>query len=295
INMVFGAAAAGKRAMTSSSGPGISLKQEGISTLAGAEMPCVIVNMTRGGPGLGNIAPAQSDYFQATKGGGHGDYHCIVLAPSTIQELVDFMFEAFPLAEKWRLPVMILGDGALGQMMEPVDFRGRERLADSRKQPEWALTGAKGRKPHLVKSLFLHGDDLYHFNLRQQEKWEKIQAEEPKLELVAMEDADYAIAAFGSMGRIAGSVIDLARAEGIKLGLIRPLTLWPFPNKAIAELVGDGTLLQRILTVEMNLGQMVEDVRLAVNGKIPVDFFGSPGGRVPMPEEVLAELHKIIG
>jgi len=290
INMVYGAASTGRRAMTSSSSPGISLKQEGISTLCTAELPCVIVNMTRGGPGIGNIAPAQSDYFQSTKGGGHGDYHTIVLAPSTLQEMVDQVYLAFDLSEKWLNPVLLLGDGVMGQMMEPVDFRDRERPERRSEFAPWALRGTEGgRKPRLVKSLYLVGDTLYDYNMKQKEKWDRIIVEECRLEAVEVEDADYVIAAFGSVGRIARSALKLARAQGIKLGLVRPISLWPFPYEGVRAATAQA---KGILTVEMNLGQMVEDIRLSVEGSVPVKFFGSPGGRVPTPEEIVAELRK---
>ncbi|MGQ9629973.1 MAG: 3-methyl-2-oxobutanoate dehydrogenase subunit VorB [bacterium] len=289
INMVFGAAAAGARAMTSSSSPGISLKQEGISYLAGAELPAVIVNVMRGGPGLGNIAPSQSDYFQATKGGGHGDYRTIVLAPNSVQEMADFTMDAFDLADRYRNPVVILGDGVLGQMMEPMEFR------DYRKPPDlppkdWALTGAKGRRQNRIVSLFLEEGVLEEHNERLWRKYETMAKREVRSQTISAEDADIVIVAFGLCSRVALSAMNRARKEGIRVGLIRPITLWPYPYDVV-ERAADTA--RAFLVVEMNKGQMVEDVRLGVNGKRPVHFFGRAGGGIPDPEQVFEKLKKI--
>ncbi|MEC9488030.1 MAG: 3-methyl-2-oxobutanoate dehydrogenase subunit VorB [Halanaerobium sp.] len=290
-NMIYGAAGAGARVMTSSSSPGISLKMEGISYIAGAELPVVIVNIVRGGPGLGSIQPAQSDYFQATKGGGHGDYHLVVLAPSNVQEAVDLTIEAFEIADKYRNPVMVMGDGIIGQMMEPVVFKKSIDPAELPKK-EWATDGCKGRKPNIINSLRLQAEDLEELNLRLKEKYEKIKQEEVRYETYAMDDAEYAIVAYGTTARIARSAIGLAREKGIKVGLIRPISLFPYPYQVINEAADS---IQEFLTVEMSLGQMVEDVRLAVNGKRPVKFYGRTGGVVPTPEEILREIEKLGG
>ncbi|MFH0827750.1 MAG: 3-methyl-2-oxobutanoate dehydrogenase subunit VorB, partial [Candidatus Omnitrophota bacterium] len=300
INMVFGASAAGARAMTSSSSPGISLKQEGISYLSGARLPAVIVNVMRAGPGLGNIWPAQSDYFQATKGGGHGDYHLIVLAPSTVQECYDFMFNSFDLADYYLTPVMILSDGLLGQMMEPVlvqssDFRFQ--ISEARVQSKdlrirnyklitktWALTGCSGRKPNLVKSFYMVEGDLEKFNLILQEKYREIIAKEQCFEEVFLEGARVIIIAYGSMARIAKGAVKRLRRAGKKVGMIRLITLWPFPEKAFIGRLKKNT---RYLVVEMSCGQMVEDERLAINGKCPVDFLGRSGGGIPSEEDII--------
>lgn len=290
INMVYGAAGAGARVMTSSSSPGISLKQEGISYIAGAELPCVVVNIVRGGPGLGGIQPAQSDYFQATKGGGHGDYNILVLAPQSVQEAVDLTIDAFELADKYRNPVMILGDGMIGQMMEPVEFKVE---VDPKELPqkEWATVGAKGRPANVINSLFLQPEKLEEHNWRLAEKYNKM-ANEVRVEVDGIDDADYILVAYGTTARIAKSAIALARRDGLKVGLIRPITLWPFP----AFVIGAASERARfMLTVEMSCGQMVEDVRLSANGRCPVYFFGRTGGIVPTPKEVLTKLHELIG
>lgn len=290
INMVFGASAAGVRAMTSSSSPGISLKQEGISYLAGCELPCVIVNMQRGGPGLGNIAPSQGDYFQAVKGGGHGDYKTIVLAPASAQELMDYTRLAFSLADKYRNPVMILGDGLLGQMMEPVVIRPEDGASQMVEKP-WALTGCKGRKPNVIKSLVLAEGALEAHNIKLQEKFALITATEVRVEAVSTKDSDIILIAYGSVARIAKASMEMARAKGLKVGLIRPISLWPFPTKAIAEAA---ELTKKILVVEMSSGQMVEDVRLAVDGRARVDFYGRMGGGVPSEEEILQRVEALV-
>jgi 2-oxoglutarate ferredoxin oxidoreductase subunit alpha len=288
INMVLGASAAGARAMTSSSSPGVSLKQEGISYLAGCELPCVIVNIQRGGPGLGNIAPSQADYFQAVKGGGHGDYKMIVLAPASVQELLDFTALAFDLADKYRNPALILGDGLLGQMMEPITINTDEHKPQTVAKP-WALTGCAGRKPNIIRSLLLGDGVLEAHNKRLQEKYRTVKEAEVRAEAVNTKDADVIIVAYGSVGRIAKAAMEDARAEGLKVGFIRPITLWPFPEKLIAEAAEK---CGRFLVVEMSAGQMVEDVRLAVNGRAKVDFYGRMGGGVPTEEEILGCIEK---
>jgi 2-oxoglutarate/2-oxoacid ferredoxin oxidoreductase subunit alpha len=288
INMVLGASAAGVRAMTSSSSPGVSLKQEGISYLAGCELPCVIVNMQRGGPGLGNIAPSQADYFQAVKGGGHGDYKMIVLAPASVQELMDYTALAFDLSDKYRNPACILGDGLLGQMMEPVTIKADEYKPQVVEKP-WALTGCAGRKPNIIRSLLLGDGVLEAHNKKLQEKYRTIKEAEVRVEAVNTKDADVIIIAYGSIARIAKAAMEDARAEGLKVGFIRPITLWPFPEKTIAEAAEK---CGRFLVVEMSAGQMVEDVRLAVNGRAKVDFYGRMGGGVPTEEEILGCIEK---
>ena len=292
INMVYGAAGCGKKAMTSSSSPGVSLKMEGISYLAGAELPCLIVNVVRGGPGLGTIQPSQSDYFQAVKGGGHGDYKLIVLAPATVQETVDFVKLGFDMAFKYRNPVMILSDGIIGQMMEKVELF--EQVSRSTEQPEWATVGKKPGKPHVVvTSLQLQSEEQEKVNLRLQAKYREIEKNEVRYETYLTEDAEYLFVSFGSAARITRKAMEMARAKGIKVGLIRPQTLFPYPTEAINKLADQ---VKGILTVEMNAGQMVEDVRLAVNGKVKVEHFGRFGGMIPNPDEILNALEqKIIG
>ena len=294
INMVYGAAACGKRVMTSSSSPGISLKLEGISYIAGAELPAVIVNVMRGGPGLGTIQPSQADYFQAVKGGGHGDYRLIVLAPSTVQEMADFVDKGFELAFKYRNPVMILSDGAIGQMMEKVQLPPqKKRLTDEeviKNNASWATTGkTPDRERNIITSLNLKSELQEDHNKHLQAKYKEIEANETQWEEFQCEDADYIMVAFGLSARICQKTIQLGRAKGLKLGLIRPVTLWPFPTKAIAKYAGKA---QGFLSVEMNAGQMVEDVRLAVNGKAPVTHFGRMGGMIASPSEVLEALEE---
>jgi 2-oxoglutarate/2-oxoacid ferredoxin oxidoreductase subunit alpha len=291
INMVFGAAAAGARAMTSSSSPGVSLKMEGVSYLSGAELPAVVVNMMRGGPGLGNIAGAQGDYFQAVKGGGHGDYRCIVLAPSTVQEIGDLTVKAFDLADEYRMVVMILGDGYVGQMSEPVLLP----VASGRSfdKSGWALTGAAGRDTHLIASMRLNPDDaLEKLNLRLQAKYREIERREAMFEERETGDAEYLIAGFGLAARIARSAVTALRRSGVKVGLFRPITLWPFPS---AELARAAAGTRKVLVVEMNAGQMVEDVRLAVNGSVPVDFLGRLGGITPQVDEIVERVSGYAG
>lgn len=289
INMVYGASACGTRAMTSSSSPGISLKQEGISYLAGAELPAVIVNMQRGGPGLGNISGSQSDYFQAVKGGGHGDYRTIVFAPYNHQELWELTMLAFDKADEYRTPVMVLGDGILGQMMEPfcpVDYE-RPNLPEK----DWALTGCQGRKPNVIKSLYMGEGELERRNYLLQEKYRKIKDKEVRYNTLEIDDAELIIVAFGIAARISSSAVSRLRREGKKVGLFRPVTLFPFPEKEIASLSGNGRIF---LTVELNAGQMVEDVRLSVNGRSEVYFYGRPGGAIMTPEEIMKESVKIL-
>lgn len=288
INMVYGAAGAGARVMTSSSSPGISLMQEGISYIASAQLPCLIVNVVRGGPGLGTIQPSQGDYFQATKGGGHGDYHLIVLAPASVQEMADFVFDAFRLAEKYRNPAMILADGALGQMMEKVILPPDGGLS---KQPKpWATTGkTKDRNHNIITSLFIQPEEMEKVNIKLQKKYEAMQSD-VRWEEFQTDDAEILLVAFGLSARICQKVVDLGREKGIKIGLLRPITLYPFPYKRIAELADK---VEFILDVEMNAGQMVEDVRLAVEGKVPVHFIGRMGGMIATPEEILQEVEAI--
>ena len=292
INMVYGGAACGKKVMTSSSSPGISLKQEGITYIAGAELPCLIVNVVRGGPGLGTIQPAQSDYFQATKGGGHGDYHLIVLAPASVQEMADFVELAFELAFKYRNPAMILSDGAIGQMMEKVWLSPQKER--SKTVPEWATTGKPPtRERNIITSLDLDPNKQEKFNQKLVAKYNEIREKEVRFEEFMCDDAEYLLVAYGTSARVCQKSIQLARARGIKAGLMRPITLFPFPSKRISELAGR---MKIILSVEMSAGQMVEDVLLAVNGKVPVFHFGRMGGIVTEPEEVVEFLQsKIIG
>lgn len=290
INMVYGAASTGARVMTSSSSPGISLKQEGISYIACSEIPCVVVNIQRGGPGLGSIQPGQADYFQATKGGGHGDYHLIVLAPSSVQELVDLTMDAFDLADKYTNPAMILGDGLLGQMMEAVEFKERPKVELPDKSG-WTLTGCKGREHRYIVSFDLDPNILEKWNLNINEKYKKLKEKEVRYEAVNLENADLVIVAYGTVARIAKTTIQMAKKEGINIGLIRPITLFPFPEKIIAS---TAEKIKKFLTVEMSMGQMVEDVKLAVNGKAEVNFYGRAGGIIPSPEEILKEAKKYL-
>ena len=288
INMVYGASAAGARAMTSSSSPGISLMQEGISYIAGSQLPAVIVNIMRGGPGLGNIAPAQSDYFQATRSGGHGDYHLIVLAPAGVQEAYDLTQTSFDLADKYRIPVMILGDGILGQMMEPVQLSTKKIKANTFKS--WALTGCKGRKPNIVKSFFLREGALEEANLNLQKNYEIIKKKEVCYESLFSSDAKVILVAYGTMARIAKSAISQLRSAGKKVGLIRPISLWPFPQKPFN--LQDKKV--KYLVLEMSYGQMLEDVRLAVCGRNQVEFLGRSGGGVPNVEQIIHKVKQIL-
>ena len=287
INMVLGAASAGVRAMTS---PGISLKGEGISYIAGSDLPCVIINVQRGGPGLGGIQPSQADYWQATKATGHGDFQILVFAPSTVQEMVDLVSRAFDKADEYRMPAMILADGMLGQMMEPVVLP--ERVEQLPEKP-WATTGHKGERKHnIVDSLYLTADELERLNIERFDRYETVKAREQRAETFMCEDADIVLVSFGATARIAHSAVVRARAEGIKAGLLRPITLWPFPVDAIEGCMGRA---KAFLSVEMNMGQMVDDVRLAINGRVPVEFFGRTGGIIPTPDEVLGAIRKLAG
>ena len=295
INMVYGGAASGKAVMTSSSSPGVSLKQEGISYIAAASLPALVLNVMRGGPGLGTIQPSQADYFQATKGGGHGDYHLIVLAPSTVQEMVDFVGLGFDLAFKYCTPSMILADGIVGQMMEKVvlpDFRPRRTDDEIRRECPWATTGRKnGRKRNVVTSLELESARMEVINHELQAKYREIERMETRWEEIGVEGADYLMVAFGSVARICDKARELAAEQGIKVGIVRPITLWPFPTDAIAK-AAEGK--KGILCVELNAGQMIEDVRLAVHDRPPVEHFGRLGGIIPSPDEVLDALKEKI-
>jgi len=289
INMVFGASAAGARVMTSSSSPGISLKQEGFSYLAGTELPAVVVNMMRGGPGLGNISGAQGDYFQATKGGGHGDYHMIVLAPASVQELADLAITAFDLADRYRIVVMILGDGTLGQMSESLVLP--EPSGKRFDKSSWILDGAADRKPRIIASLRLHPEDgLEKINLRLQEKYGAIAETEVRYEAYRCEDAEVLMVSFGFASRICKSAVNELREAGVKAGLFRPITLWPFPY---SELLKTARKAEKVLVVEMNAGQMVEDVRLALGDKVPVDFYGRTGAMIVESEEIVKRMQSV--
>jgi 2-oxoglutarate ferredoxin oxidoreductase subunit alpha len=297
INMVYGAACTGKKVLTSSSSPGISLKQEGISYIAGAELPCIVINIVRGGPGLGTIQASQSDYFQATKGGGHGDYRLIVLAPASVQEMYDFVDLGFNLAIKYRNPVMILSDGVIGQMMEKVELSEQKpRFTEEEiiKLMPWATTGkTPNRERNIISSLNLASEVQEKHVQKLYRKYLSIQDNEVRYEKIMCDDAEYILVAYGSSARICQKAVDIARAKGLKLGLLRPITLFPFPSKVIDEMTKQ---IKGILTIEMSLGQMVEDVRLAVNGKIKVEHFGRQGGIIPSPDEVIQALEqKIIG
>ncbi|MBP5135055.1 MAG: 3-methyl-2-oxobutanoate dehydrogenase subunit VorB [Paludibacteraceae bacterium] len=291
INMVYGGAASGKKVMTSSSSPGVSLKQEGISYIAGAELPCLIVNVMRGGPGLGTIQPSQADYFQAVKGGGHGDYRLIVLAPASVQEMADLTALGFDLAFKYRNPVMLLADGVIGQMMEKVVLPAQQpRRTDEEvvAQCPWATTGkTKDRKPNIITSLELVPDKQEENNIRFQAKYKKMEENEVRYETFMCDDAEYLIVAFGSAARISQKAVEEARKEGIKVGLLRPITLFPFPKKPLAEL---SKQVKGILVVEMNAGQMIEDVKLATNCSVKTEHFGRMGGIVPSPDEITEAL-----
>lgn len=290
INMVYGAASTGMRVMTSSSSPGISLKQEGISYIACAELPAVIVNIVRCGPGLGGILPAQGDYFQAVKGGGHGDYKMVVLAPSNVQELYELTVEAFNIADRYRILTMIMGDGILGQMMEMVEFKDEENIVHQEKA--WATTGTKmERDKNVVTSIYIEPEVLEQHNLKLQAKYRMIEQNEVRVESYNCEDADIIVVAFGTIARIVSNVIKQAEKEGIKVGLIRPISLWPFPKEEFEKYAQTP---KAFLTVELNAGQMVEDVRLAVNGKKPVHFYGRMGGMIPKEVEILDKIKEIL-
>jgi 2-oxoglutarate ferredoxin oxidoreductase subunit alpha len=290
INMVLGASAAGARAMTSSSSPGISLKTEGISYIAGSDLPCLIVNVERGGPGLGGIQPAQSDYWQATRALGHGDFHALVFAPSTVQELVNVVFMAYDLAEKYRMPALLLSDGLLGQMMEPVSFPDP---VDKVAEKPWATCGHGNKRPHnIVNSLYLQPDELERTVKERFQRYAQVEKEEQRCQEYLCDDADYILVAFGATSRISQSAVDTLRAQGIKAGLLRPITLWPYPKDAIRRHTAHA---KAFLSVEMNMGQMVDDVRLAVEGKVPVEFFGHTGGIIPRPSEIVEKVKNMAG
>ncbi|SNR60555.1 3-methyl-2-oxobutanoate dehydrogenase subunit VorB [Lutibacter flavus] len=296
INMVYGAASTGKKVLTSSSSPGISLKLEGISYLAGAELPAVIVNVVRGGPGLGTIQPSQADYFQSVKGGGHGDYKLYVLAPASVQEMADFVEDAFDIAFKYRAPVLILSDGLIGQMMEKVFLKDQqERLTDEeviKRHDSWAVTGKTNRERNIITSLDLQSEKMEARVRRLMKKYEQMEKEDLRYEEYQTEDAEYLFVAYGSSARIAQKAVQLARAKGIKAGLLRPITLFPYPKQVLFDLADQ---VKGILSVELNAGQMVEDVRLSVEHKVPVEHFGRTGGIIHTPEEVLEALElKII-
>jgi len=291
INMVYGAAGCGKKSMTSSSSPGVSLMQEGISYIACAELPCVIVNVMRGGPGLGTIQPSQADYYQSVKGGGHGDYKLITLAPASVQEMADHTVLAFDLAFKHLTPVLILADGVIGQMMEKVvlpPYQPRMTEEEIREKCPWATLGKPStRKPNIITSLSLEAEEMETINLRLQRKYRKIEANEVLIEEFSCEDAEYLVVAFGTSARVCQKAVEMARAEGIKAGLLRPITLYPFPTNEISRYADK---VKGMITIEMSAGQMVDDVRLAVNGRVPVEFYGRMGGIVPSPDEVLKAL-----
>ncbi len=293
INMVYGAAGSGARVMTSSSSPGISLKQEGISYIAGAELPCLIVNIVRGGPGLGGIQPAQSDYFQATRGGGHGDYRTVVLAPSSVQEAVELTMEGFDIADEYRIPVLLLGDGMLGQMMEPVEF-GTYTPRKKVEKP-WVTDGTQGkREPNIINSLYIDPEDLEFVNKRLFAAHDRINKNEIKFEEYHTDDCEILIVAYGTTARIVKSAVDLARKEGVKVGMLRPITLWPFPTQRLHEIAAQKSV-KNIISAELSGGQMIDDVKIAVNGQKPVSFYGSTGGVVFMPENVLTAIRELKG
>ena len=293
INMVYGAAGAGARAMTSSSSPGVSLKQEGISYIAMAELPCVIVNMTRSGPGLGGIQPSQGDYFQATKGGGHGDYHLLTYAPSTVQEAVDLLYDAWDKSEKYRVPVFILGDGILGQIMEPVSFKPMKEMPDPETK-DFATTGKHhGKDRRIVNSLYIEPEICEPRNLELQEKYRLLAENETMCEEYHYDDAEYIITAFGSVGRIVRTAVDDLRAKGLKVGMIRPITVYPFPS-AVYKKYADKASVKGFLDVELNAGQMIEDVKLSIECKKPVEFLGKLGGYVVSPEEICEKVMEVL-
>ena len=291
INMVYGAGGSGTRVMTSSSSPGVALKQEGITYCAGAEVPCVVLNVMRGGPGLGTIQPSQSDYYMATKGGGNGDYRTPVFAPASVQEAVDMIIEAFDVADLYRTPVMVLADGMIGQMMEPVDF-DKERKTRAIPQKTWATTGTKGqRKPNVINSLYLQSEELEQHNLKLEKKYKAIEENEVQYEMYHTEDAELVFVAYGTVSRIVKTTVDQLREEGYKVGLIRPKTLWPFPKEAFKQIPN----AKNLLVVEMSLGQMIDDVKLASECKLPVDFYGRSGGMIPSPAAIGQKAKEIIG
>ena len=292
INMVYGAGGCGARVLTSSSSPGIALKQEGITYCAGAEVPCVILNVVRGGPGLGSIQPSQSDYFMTTRGGGDGDYRTPVYAPASVQEACDMIMDAFDVAELYRTPVLVLLDGMIGQMMEPVDFDKPRTQRELPSKEGWATTGTKGqRKPNIINSLYLSPEILEEHNYHLQRKYDVIEANELQYEMDRTEDAELVFVAYGTMARVVKNCVNEMRAEGLKVGLIRPKTVWPYPYKAFDEIPA----CKNLFVIEMSLGQMVEDVKLGSNGRYPVHFYGRPGGMVPEPKEIIARAKEIMG
>lgn len=290
INMVYGVSASGRRVMTSSSSPGISLKSEGISYLAGSDLPALIVNVQRGGPGLGGIQPSQSDYFQATRGGGHGDYHLLVLAPASVQEMASLTVRGFDLADKYRVPAMLLADGTIGQMMEPVTLEvGEQKTYDK----PWALTGTKKAREHnVVTSLYLQPEQLERTNLERYARYAEIEANEPLFETYQMEDADICVVAYGIAARVSRNAVAAARAKGIRAGLIRPITLWPFPKRALLDAA---KRVKAFLSVELSMGQMIEDIELSIRCQKPVTLVSRVGGMIPSPEQVLAAIEKAAG
>ena len=291
LKWLYGAGGSGTRVMTSSSSPGVALKQEGITYCAGAEVPCVVLNVMRGGPGLGTIQPSQSDYYMATKGGGNGDYRTPVFAPASVQEAVDMIIEAFDVADLYRTPVMVLADGMIGQMMEPVDF-DKERKTREIPQKTWATTGTKGqRKPNVINSLYLQSEELEQHNLKLEKKYKAIEENEVQYEMYHTEDAELVFVAYGTVSRIVKTTVDQLREEGYKVGLIRPKTLWPFPKEAFKQIPN----AKNLLVVEMSLGQMIDDVKLASECKLPVEFYGRSGGMIPSPAAIGQKAKEIIG
>ncbi|MFO7714270.1 3-methyl-2-oxobutanoate dehydrogenase subunit VorB [Desulfosarcina sp.] len=288
VNMVYGAACTGARVMSSSSSPGVSLMMEGLSYIAGTEIPAVLIDVVRGGPGLGNIAPSQGDYNQIVHGGGHGDYHPIVLAPASVQEAIDLVALSFDLAEKYRCITIVMADGSIGQMMEPAELP--EMRPVRKERAEWAVTGAVGREPRILSSIYINPDDEEVANHRLLDRWYQILENEVRYKEYYLDDAEIVIVGFGTAGRISLSAVRAARAEGIKVGLLRPISLSPFPFQPIEEIA---TRAQSVLVVEMNTGQMLDDVRLAVKGRIPIEFYGRPGGTVPFPDEILNEIRRM--
>jgi pyruvate/2-oxoacid:ferredoxin oxidoreductase alpha subunit len=289
INMVYGASSAGVRVMTASSGPGLSLMQEGISYLCGSELPCVIVDVVRGGPGLGNIAPEQSDYFAMVKGGGHGNYHNLVLAPASVQEMADLTMLAFDLADRYRNPVIVMTDGFVGQMMEPIEL---EEIESTEREKPWAVKGTPETQHNLISSIYLEPDDLEKHERKLESKYKLAQQLEPRHETYRTDDAEILVVGYGIVSRVLRSAVDEARARGVRAGLFRPITLWPFPSHALVE---TAARCKTVLTVELSTGQMVEDVRLAVNGKVPVELYSRIGGNVPSVEEVHARMLECVG
>ena len=287
INMVYGVAGAGFRVMTSSSSPGVSLKQEGISYIAGSDLPALIVNVQRGGPGLGGIQPSQSDYFQATKGGGHGDYHLIVLAPASVQEMADLTVKAFDLSDKYRIPAMLLADGTMGQMMEPVSLEG---ITEHKVEKPWAVTGTQMKRKHnIINSLYLKPEELEKINFARYERYAEVEKNEPMWEEYMMEDAEYCVVAYGIAARVSKNAVTAARANGVKVGLIRPITLWPFPTEALAAAAKK---VKAFVSVELSMGQMIEDIRLATGCSRPVTLCNRAGGMIPDPEQVFEAIAK---